>query len=256
MSTIANWKREFYGFAVEMSALGLAPIAADPTTPPEGLLWYNSTLHQFRGQYAASADTLATKSYVDSALVTPGQAAGGDLGGTYPNPAVAKIGGTTVSGAATATNGGAGNATKALLLDAAGKAAGRVLETDGAKLDGIAAGATNTPLDGTAGDIAPLGPAKVAGAVGKAADAGHVHQLDKAALRVAYFAGVDASGGASHVVIGALKLGDQVIEIFNITDGANGAASFESTVTVAGQLQQPATDLRAKNFKALFVAKS
>ena len=45
-------------------------------------------------------------------------------------------GGSSVS-SATATNGGAGNAGKVLALDASGKAAGRVLETDGAKLDGI-----------------------------------------------------------------------------------------------------------------------
>lgn len=168
--------------------------------------------------------------------------------------AVASALGISAATAITATNVGAGAAGKILKLDADGKLAGRVLETDGSKLDGIDAGAK--ALDSTAGDIAPLGPAKVAGATGKAADAGHVHQADKAAFRVAYFAGVDASGGASHVVIVALKVGDQVLDIFNITDGADGAASFEATVTVNGQLQQPATNLTTKNFKAIFVAKS
>lgn len=42
----------------------------------------------------------------------------------------------------TATNNGAGDAGKVLKLDGNGKAAGRVLETDGAKLDGIDANAT------------------------------------------------------------------------------------------------------------------
>lgn len=60
---------------------------------------------------------------------------GGDLSGNLPAAVVAKIGGTAVAGAAAVTNGGAGNSGKVLKLDAQGKAAGRVLETDGAKLD-------------------------------------------------------------------------------------------------------------------------
>src|SRR5579883_1126014 len=65
---IINWKREFYGFAVEMSAAALAPLDADPTTPPEGLLWYNATSHQFKGQFSGAADVLASKSYVDAQI--------------------------------------------------------------------------------------------------------------------------------------------------------------------------------------------
>ena len=110
---------------------------------------------------------------------------------------------------------------------------------------------------GASGDIAAIGAAKSAGAVGKVADAGHVHQFDKAALRSILFTGVDASGGASHVTIGALKANDQIVSITNLTDLADGAASFEaSTVAVNGQLQQPATDLSTKKFLGLFVAKS
>lgn len=53
----------------------------------------------------------------------------------------------------TVTNGGAGNSGAPLILDAQGKAAGRVLETDGAKLDGIATGADVT----AAGNVAAAG---------------------------------------------------------------------------------------------------
>jgi hypothetical protein len=81
MSTIVNWKREFYGFAVEMSAAGLAPVASDPTAPPEGLLWYNATSHQFKGQYAGGADVLTAKSYVDAQIAA---LVGG--GGAIPAP--------------------------------------------------------------------------------------------------------------------------------------------------------------------------
>lgn len=56
-----------------------------------------------------------------------------------------------VPASVTATNGGAGNAGKLLKLDAQGKAAGRVLETDGAKLDGAV-----TSTSGGAGNAGKL----------------------------------------------------------------------------------------------------
>jgi len=111
-------------------------------------------------------------------------------------------------------------------------------------------------IDATAADVAPLGPAPQAGAVGKLIDAGHVHQADKSAFRFAVFSGVDASGGASHVAIAALKVGDQVMMLVNLTDDADGTASFEATVTVNGQLQQPAGNLTTKKYVAIFIAKS
>lgn len=117
-------------------------------------------------------------------------------------------------------------------------------------LDGITA---NT-LDGTAAHIQPIGAVKSAGSQGKAADSGHVHQLDKAAFHVDYFAG---HNGAGAVTVANLKAGDQVLFVFDITDGTDGSSYFESTVTVTGQLQQSsALNLSAKNFFALVIAKS
>ena len=80
-------------------------------------------------------------------------------------------------------------------------------------------------------------------------------QIAQAAFRIAFFTGVDASGGASHVNIAALRAGDEVLFIFNISDGADGSGDFEDVVAVDGQLQQPAGDLHLKNFFACFIAR-
>jgi hypothetical protein len=82
-----------------------------------------------------------------------------------------------------------------------------------------------------------------------------VPRIDQAAFRIAFFSGVDASAGASHVNIPELRAGDEVLFIFNISDGADGSGDFESVVTIDGQLQQAAGDLHLKNFFACFIAR-
>lgn len=77
--------------------------------------------------------------------------AGGLITATTVEAALAELA-TAIGGAAgsaTVTNGGVGNAGKLLKLDGNGKAAGRVLETDGAKLDTFQVETAYPRLDGS-----------------------------------------------------------------------------------------------------------
>lgn len=117
-------------------------------------------------------------------------------------------------------------------------------------------GGSVTPLDTTASDITAVGAAKVAGAVGKAADSGHVHQLDKSCFHVVYVTGVAAAGPATAT---GVKAGDQVLAMLDLTAAplVNGAGNFESTITVNGQIQQSsASDLHLHTYLLIVVAKS
>lgn len=68
--------------------------------------------------------------------------------------------------------------------------------------------------------------------------------------------GADASGGATHITATGVKIGDSVVMVANVTDHTSAAASFESTVTVADQIQQSITNLSAKTLVILVLAQS
>ncbi len=79
-------------------------------------------------------------------------------------------------------------------------------------------------------------------------------KLAVAALNYLGFAGKNGAGACT--CTGA-KVGDKVAGVVNLTDGGTAAANFESTITVANQIQQSAAgDLSSKNFSVLLVVKS
>lgn len=70
----------------------------------------------------------------------------------------------------------------------------------------------------------------------------------------AVFAGVAAAGP---VTLTGAAVGDKVIQLVNITDEANGAASFEATITIINQIQQSsASNLTTKNYSVLLLKQS
>jgi hypothetical protein len=68
--------------------------------------------------------------------------------------------------------------------------------------------------------------------------------------------GADASGGATHIAAVGVKVGDSVAYVLDITDHSSVAADFESTVTVADQIQQTSVNLSAKTLVILVIAQS
>lgn len=57
------------------------------------------------------------------------------------------------------------------------------------------------------------------------------------------------SNGAGGVIVPGAVVGDKVGAVYRITDGTSQAASFETTVTVANQVQQSsASNLSAMEF--------
>jgi hypothetical protein len=125
--------------------------------------------------------------------------------------------------------------------------------------DGTQAALTTTAnalvLDPNGSDITKVGGAPPApGGTRFGADAGHRHQLDPSGFKPFYFSGLAAPG-----VIAApgANVGDRVVDVESLSDLAGAATSFESTISVANQIQQKdTTHLSKKKFRVLVIAQS
>jgi hypothetical protein len=125
--------------------------------------------------------------------------------------------------------------------------------------DGTQAALTTTAtalvLDPNGGDITKVGGAASApGSTRFGADAGHRHQLDPGAFKPFYFVGLAAPGA---IAAPGANVGDRVVDVESLSDLTGAAASFETAISVANQIQQKdATDLSKKKFRVLVIAQS
>lgn len=173
-----------------------------------------------------------------------------DAAGTFAvsasSPITLSAGGDIGASTAAVTNGGAGNTGKILVLDGAGKLSGRVVETDGATLDALAAGAAAdvslVTITIAAGDVAALNgtPKQViaAPAAGKYIEIVSAHVwLDFATTAYdGVVAGEDLTltynGGADDLItpITGTGFGDAVADAHR---AAKGSATFTPTAATA-----------------------
>lgn len=175
-----------------------------------------------------------SKAYVDAAISAGSVTLAGDVTGPSGTNIVAKINGTTVAGATNSSHGGAGNAAKALLLDAGGLA-------DGTNLANISSGGTSHQvLHGGGGNYGPLA-------------AGDIPVANFRLLN-----NLAGHNGAGAVTATGAKVGDAIIDVNCTNAGTNaGRSSFEALVTVNDQIQQSsAVNLSAATFDFLLIALS
>lgn len=79
-------------------------------------------------------------------------------------------------------------------------------------------------------------------------------KFDEAAIKTAVVTGHNGAGACT--LTGA-KVGDKVIANVNLSDLADGTSAFETTITVADQIQQSsASDLSTKKYLVQLVVKS
>jgi hypothetical protein len=82
-------------------------------------------------------------------------------------------------------------------------------------------------------------------------------QADNPLAGALRFFGAVGHNGVGAVTLTGAKVGDVVIGVVNVTDGASLSSSFESKITVADQIQQSSvSDLSTKKLSVLLVSES
>jgi hypothetical protein len=77
-------------------------------------------------------------------------------------------------------------------------------------------------------------------------------KIASSALKYLAFTGRNLAGA---ITLTGAAIGDKVAGVANTTDGGSGAASFETTVTVADQIQQSAaSDLSTKKYTVVLIS--
>jgi hypothetical protein len=164
------------------------------------VLTYDGTASKWKNQAAPTASNATTSA--------PGLVQlSGDLAGTATSPAVAKVNGVTLPSGAPVAN--------------------QVLTATSASATSWSTPAAGVTLDATGTDIAPLGT-QAAGAVGKAADAGHIHPTTGLAL--------SANNGSDFADAGSTRanLHVPVLTPAAAVSNSNVSSLSTSTTTVDG----------------------